>query len=239
MKSLAAKMCEVMKRVRYIQKTGRNSFHKYNFLEESELVERIGEAMAEVGIAYFPEVVGVQHIPDTKDKGILTTITVSATFACSDTGETHTVQWAGVGHDALDKGIYKAMTGANKYLLMKTFLISTGDDPEEDSKPAQQQAPPQRQQRTPTPKSAAAPQQAEEISESFKRLSGAWHGIVAEAFEGDKEAVDAVREAIKTKAGCVSWRDMAESDIQDMITRWGDMPVAGRRDYLTDRYLGG
>jgi hypothetical protein len=29
-----------------------------------------------------------------------------------------------------DKGIYKAITGANKYALLKPFLLETGDDPE-------------------------------------------------------------------------------------------------------------
>jgi hypothetical protein len=38
----------------------------------------------------------------------------------------------GEGQDAGDKGPYKAMTGAQKYALMKTFMIPTGDDPEAD-----------------------------------------------------------------------------------------------------------
>lgn len=41
--------------------------------------------------------------------------------------------WAGYGDDAGDKGIYKALTGAVKYALMKQFLVSTGDDPEGDT----------------------------------------------------------------------------------------------------------
>ena len=32
-----------------------------------------------------------------------------------------------------DKGLYKALTGANKYLLFKLFQIATGDDPEDNS----------------------------------------------------------------------------------------------------------
>ena len=34
--------------------------------------------------------------------------------------------------DAGDKGIYKAIAGAQKYALMKVFMIPTGDDPEAD-----------------------------------------------------------------------------------------------------------
>jgi hypothetical protein len=35
-----------------------------------------------------------------------------------------------------DKGLYKAITGANKYLLFKLFQIETGDDPETYDPPA-------------------------------------------------------------------------------------------------------
>jgi hypothetical protein len=43
---------------------------------------------------------------------------------------------AGCGNDRNksgigDKGLYKALTGANKYLLFKLFQIETGNDPEE------------------------------------------------------------------------------------------------------------
>ena len=38
----------------------------------------------------------------------------------------------GDGSDPDDKGVYKAIAGAQKYALMKTFLVETGDDPERD-----------------------------------------------------------------------------------------------------------
>ena len=40
-----------------------------------------------------------------------------------------------------DKGLYKAITGANKYFLFKLFQIETGDDPERDTAPVAQEAP--------------------------------------------------------------------------------------------------
>jgi hypothetical protein len=46
---------------------------------------------------------------------------------------------AGMGNDRAkngtvgDKGVYKAITGANKYVLFKLFQIETGDDPEQVS----------------------------------------------------------------------------------------------------------
>ena len=50
----------------------------------------------------------------------------------SETGECVSGMFYGVGQDSGDKGIWKAVTGAIKYIMTSTFLIPTGDDPEKD-----------------------------------------------------------------------------------------------------------
>jgi len=54
------------------------------------------------------------------------------TFTDVDGGEEITTKVAGQGLDAGDKAPYKAMTGALKYALLQSFLLATGDDPEEE-----------------------------------------------------------------------------------------------------------
>jgi hypothetical protein len=54
------------------------------------------------------------------------------TFMDVDTAEEITVKVAGEGLDAGDKAPYKAMTGALKYALLQSFLLATGDDPEDE-----------------------------------------------------------------------------------------------------------
>src|SRR6202045_3796544 len=54
------------------------------------------------------------------------------TFIDVDTGEEITAKVAGQGLDSGDKAPYKAMTGALKYALLQSFLIATGDDPEDE-----------------------------------------------------------------------------------------------------------
>ncbi len=54
------------------------------------------------------------------------------TFTDVDTGEAITAKVAGQGLDSGDKAPYKAMTGALKYALLQSFLLATGDDPEEE-----------------------------------------------------------------------------------------------------------
>lgn len=51
----------------------------------------------------------------------------------NETGYSISVKWYGQGMDYGDKAIYKSYTGALKYFLLDTFMISTGDDPENDN----------------------------------------------------------------------------------------------------------
>lgn len=44
--------------------------------------------------------------------------------------ERHQVTWFGEGLDTTDKALQKAATSAQKYVLMKTFLVSDKDDPD-------------------------------------------------------------------------------------------------------------
>ncbi len=71
-----------------------------------------------------------------------------------------TTSWVGQGLDNADKGYYKAYTGAVKYFLMKTFMISTGDDPELDSYRDQAPRRPQSQARPSRPAPKATPKVA-------------------------------------------------------------------------------
>ena len=64
-------------------------------------------------------------------------VVMAYTFMDVDTAEEITVKVAGEGLDAGDKAPYKAMTGALKYALPQSFLLATGDDPENE--PAQSQ----------------------------------------------------------------------------------------------------
>jgi hypothetical protein len=53
-------------------------------------------------------------------------------FVDARSGEELTVRVPGEGADPGDKAPYKAMTGALKYALLQSFLLATGDDPEDE-----------------------------------------------------------------------------------------------------------
>ncbi len=133
MLSLVSKLAEVMAAVERVPKRGRNEFHKYDYATEADIVTEIRQELAKRHVLLVPGIDGCERIP-VGDKGsMLTHLSMTFTFLDGDSGEELTRHWMGAGSDKDDKGLYKAMTGGEKYFLLKTFLIPTGDDPELDT----------------------------------------------------------------------------------------------------------
>jgi hypothetical protein len=86
-------------------------------------------------------------------------VIMAYTFADVDSSEEVVAKVAGQGLDPGDKAPYKAMTGALKYALLQSFLLATGDDPEDERVDT----------RSGTP-SSDRPISAEEVSDLEKRI---------------------------------------------------------------------
>lgn len=146
---LVMKLAAVMAAIERIQKRGHNDFHNYNYATEADIVTAIRIELASRHIMLLPAITGCtrEHVGE---KGmVLTTLTMEFTFLDGVSGETLTRPWLGAGTDKEDKGAYKAMTGGEKYFLLKTFLIPTGDDPEAND--AAKESREKRTQRAPAP----------------------------------------------------------------------------------------
>jgi hypothetical protein len=74
-------------------------------------------------------------VEEATKEGDFARVTMRFRFIDADTGESIESVFLGEGQDKGDKAFYKAYTGAVKYVLMKTFLVATGDDPEADEQP--------------------------------------------------------------------------------------------------------
>ncbi len=138
MKNLAKKLVQVVGSVSgKVGKSGYNSHQKYNYVMEADLLDAVREEIVKAGIVITSSVEEV-----TRD-GNITTVKLKHTLIDAESGESFEVWSAGQGADNQDKGVFKAITGANKYFLLKTFLLSGDDDPENDAgKPAQPVAKP-------------------------------------------------------------------------------------------------
>lgn len=123
-KNIARKMVAVMADLKRIAKNGRNDFHKYDFVTESDVMDAVRGALEKQGLCMFTSVEGSQ-----KDGNITSVITLH-TLIDSESGEEFSFRGFGQGADNSDKGGPKAITSATKYALLKTFLLSSGDDPE-------------------------------------------------------------------------------------------------------------
>jgi hypothetical protein len=164
-RSLVKKLAEIMGEVQRVPKSGRNEFHKYDYATEADILDAVRDGMAKRSVILLPSVVKTEFKEMGKQQ--LCTLTVDFTVEDGDTGETRVLTFIGQGADNLDKATYKAMTGAEKYVLLKLFMIPTGDDPEKEEAPQ-----PKRQQQA--PQQAAQPSRVTGRGALKERLTRLW-----------------------------------------------------------------
>jgi hypothetical protein len=161
--SLASKMSEVSAECAYVQKTGRNDFHRYNYATAAAVLEKVNEALARRKIAVFPEfsILDQRTVPTKQGEAILATVKARLTLVDGETGETGAIEGIGSGADNGDKAVMKANTAAVKYAWMVALTIATGDDPEADTSIDAATSEPQRASgnisKEPSPTTAPAP----------------------------------------------------------------------------------
>jgi len=133
--SLKQKLVLVRRRLGYIQKRGHNEVHNYSYVTAADLAGAVGDILADLGVLVIPSLESISHDLVRNGSGggeHLTHVVMNYSFVDVDTAEDITVKVAGEGVDAGDKAPYKAMTGALKYALLQSFLLATGDDPENE-----------------------------------------------------------------------------------------------------------
>lgn len=136
------KMAKVLGEIHTIPKEGYNPHFEYHYVREDTLTEQIRPLLAKWGLSLVFGAERVEDLATGDDRGTWTRVWCRFTLFDCD-GHEFSVLCPGEGTDARhpDKALYKAMTGATKYFLYKTFLVSTGDDPERDDDPDSTQPP--------------------------------------------------------------------------------------------------
>lgn len=140
-KNIYEALLAVYNEIGYVQKTGTNKAQNYRFAGEAAFIEALRPVMIMNGIVCHPS--GVRDTSHTvTTKGEAKDGKYSVWSACTYVFHFHhvssntgiDVEVRGEGQDFMDKASYKAATGALKYALRQTFLIETGDDPDNDQK---------------------------------------------------------------------------------------------------------
>jgi len=137
MQKLAKKLVNVMKEVAYVEKKGSNDYHHYSYTTSADVLLKINTALTKYSICSItlPEVVSVVDVMTVKGNvEHLATVKMDIMLVDAESGETVTITGLGSGQDSGDKAIMKAQTAAIKYAYLLSMAISTGDDPEADSK---------------------------------------------------------------------------------------------------------
>ena len=133
------KINEVMKNIEYLTKDDQVAFGttKYKAISEEKVTTAVREQLVKQGIV----IVTVEQQSENKelirtDKSVnmLTSVHVKYRIQnIDDVNDYIEVESNGTGVDTQDKGVGKAMTYAYKYMLLRTFAIPTGEDPDKIS----------------------------------------------------------------------------------------------------------
>jgi hypothetical protein len=123
-KTLAQKLSDVMAEVGYVRKDATNAFHKYKYASAEAVLKKVNAALSSRGVA-VGSLATVAHY----EKGHAV---VRLRLEFHDGNAVIAVEGLGEGSDKGDKAIMKANTAALKYALANAFMISWGDDPEQD-----------------------------------------------------------------------------------------------------------
>ena len=152
-KNITSAIVKVMAGVSFVHKAGENKFHGYKYATEGDAINALRPHLIENGLAIISDVVDCKG-PDEHGN---TTVRVKYRIMHSS-GEQIVCHFYGCGNDRSskgaigDKGLYKALTGANKYFLLKTFQLETGDDPERDENAEPEFTPQAKPKAAPAPK---------------------------------------------------------------------------------------
>lgn len=128
-KNLFQKISQVMQDVEYLSKDSKISFGTTNYkaISEEKVTSTLRESLIKNGLVIIP-------IEQTAGRnGNVSTVNTKYKIIDIDTGQFEILASSGEGADTQDKGVGKAMTYAYKYMLLRTFAIPTGEDPDKVS----------------------------------------------------------------------------------------------------------
>jgi len=126
-KNLYQRILAIMADVEYLQKDDKVSYSTTNYkaISEEKVTTTIRVAMIKHGVVILP--IGVE----LKKEGSLSSVQAKYKIVnTDDPKEFEIIESCGQGADTQDKGSGKAMTYAYKYMLLRTFAIATGEDPD-------------------------------------------------------------------------------------------------------------
>lgn len=186
------KIVDVRKEIKeWMKKSWKNDIQSYSYFSDDQISEKFRNLFDkhEICFVYSSEITGCREISSTSKwtRQFVTDVLVNYKFV--DIDNWSMIEWTACGswNDTGDKWVYKAITGAVKYIFMKTFQISTGDDPEKDEvkewKPKEKET-----EKKDVPFTWNKPVFDEKSFENFKQAVILWK------MEADDEAINKIKD---------------------------------------------
>jgi len=126
---IATKLWDVMGDLGYLTNDKKHP-QGWGYASEAAHKEAVQKALIKHRVLFFPT---SSTVVDIREGVVI--VRLMYEFIDIDSGQRLAGSFDGTGSSRDDKGTYKADTGALKYALRSTFLIPTGDDPENEDKP--------------------------------------------------------------------------------------------------------
>lgn len=130
-------LAKIQAEVRAARKSGKNTYDKYDYNKQEDFWEVGKPLLAKYECSLAFQTVEAYDLPPrtTKNGGTEHAVRVKVVGILTHaSGEHLDFPGFGDGQDRADKAIYKAITGARKYVIAGALAIPTGDDPEADDK---------------------------------------------------------------------------------------------------------
>jgi len=135
-KNIHEAILAVMSQVGYVQKQKASGL-SYTFAGEAALIAALRPWLVEYGIYMsvieIKDIAQIQYTTKSGASMFKTQLTAVVRFTHAPSMTLIDVMATGEGGDNGDKGFNKALTGAYKYAIRETFMIETGDDPDQFS----------------------------------------------------------------------------------------------------------
>lgn len=222
-----AKLVAVSTAVSGVPRRGWNIGQKYAYLRGEDVLDAVRKEFIVLGIATTFNVDRVEHTPrgDESRGSFLTTVWGTLTLVDTESGETLTLSGAGTGSDNGDKGLYKALSGCAKYILLKTFLIpADDDDPENDSGETTRATPVSSPTRSTNGSQRGSTGASDNSSDtSTVGLNDKQRNLVkAKLSAAGFKTTDKQREVLRAATGKYSTKQMTSADIDVLISKLED-----------------
>ena len=150
-------------------KDGTNQAQRYNYTSIEQMVSDLHKPLRDAGLMVFQTKVGEQkeyEYQTAKGQKFNTKVEIETVVVNMDNPDDRfVVGSSGTGWDMMDKGVYKAMSGARKYGYFMAFNLMSGDDDPEHAGYSQPSRP---RQARPQSQQPVRPQQQQQASGKIK-----------------------------------------------------------------------